>query len=166
MLYSQGNLPPGGWLYYDISSFGSTPSSINKKIATIKYFPPQPQDGIGLSLMRSFGIPASTTRPNQDLNNGGDALCPPWTEFPYHHPGHFALSHTEDRDIIDNDSLSHTMREGKTYVLTSTIPEIDLNFFSKEVKYESGEAVMGTIYPQPDGGLFQSCPLVNDVIPV
>ena len=175
----------------DLSTFGSIEKVFKKHIATVKYTPPSPTEGIEISTIESVtrGI---------EYSRRGDSyltsLCPPYNRLQYF---------TEDTGILKLDFCNslddlgiprnsegeyaegtgmlipltydtRTVREDFDLPVTSTIPQIDLNLFYKEITTPiTGEAGRisiidingGTLIEgDEDGGIYQINLFVNDTI--
>lgn len=176
MAYSKGHgvdgygvtagLSPKYCFIEDLSSFGSIEKVFKKHIATVKFTPPSPTEGIEMSTMVVRGY-EHANNPAAALDAGPNYwgnLCPPYGIYKYF---------TEDTGIIRSDYDTRTMRERSDFLLVSTIPEIDLNLFYKETASITGEAGEisviningGTLIEgDEDGGIYQINLFVNDTI--
>ncbi len=168
MGYSQGNFHPKNCLFEDHSTFGSNHKIFKKQVALAKYTPPAEEEGIGISTMRTYGIPSDEAPLAFELCGFSNALCSPFSYQLAPTQDSMAHLHIEDYDVIRYPWPAN--REGRIYAMTSTIPEIDLNYFTKEVAHvSSGVSIIDVaghtlIAGDADGGIYKINLFIDDVI--
>ena len=167
MGYSQGNFHPKNCLFEDYSTFGSNHKIFKKQVALAKYTPPAEEEGIGISTMRTYGIPSDESPIEFELCGFSNALCAPFS-YQLDNIDSMTHLHIEDYDVLQYPWPLN--KEGRIYAMTSTIPEIDLNYFTKEVAHVSSAVsiidVSGhtLIAGDVDGGIYKINLFIDDVI--
>ena len=119
MVYRSAFLNPKNCLIQDYSSFGGVEKIFIKDLGIFSLTPPDPQSGIGISLMRTYG--AADTRSFGCFNH------------------HAITNHGEDHAIFGILNSNYT-RQFLYPPLVSTIPEVDVNYFLKGLNLNYDDA--------------------------
>ncbi len=134
IMYSTAGLNPKNCLIQDYSTVGKVSKIFIKKLGKFKYSFPAAAEGIGLSLMKTYGVGGLTVS-NVDAsifqNLGND--------YSLNVPGPSETSVeicSQNSQQLDHNIFLAQPR-GFQFPHVSTIPEIDLNYFSKEISIDT-----------------------------